>query len=158
MSLPRTVIGFSDTDISFYQLMTTWKDTANIDFIFTSCNLQSEKDLENEQHIKSICRERINPGDKYILLIGEDTKYKYKYVLWEAQVAIEKGCTIIGVNLDGSHRMVESKCPEVIKNTGALFVPFSPKIVRYALENYIMRDDGSYHYIDRIYRELGYFT
>jgi hypothetical protein len=37
---------------------------------------------------------------KYVLLIGKDTKNKYKYVRWEAEVAIEKGCTIIGVNLD----------------------------------------------------------
>ena len=156
MALSRAIVGFSSTDSSSYQLMTTWKDTANIVFNFTCCNLQNEKDLENEEHIKNICRERINSGDKYILLIGEDTKYKYKYVQWEAQVAIEKGCTIIGVNLDGARKMIDSKCPEVIKNTGAIFVPFSPKIVRYAIENFIMRDDGSYHYIDKIYRDLGY--
>lgn len=34
------------------------------------------------------------------MLIGEDTRYKYKYVLWEAEVAIEKDCTIIAVNLE----------------------------------------------------------
>jgi hypothetical protein len=31
---------------------------------------------------------------KYVMLIGEDTKSKHKYVRWEAEVAIEKGCTI----------------------------------------------------------------
>jgi len=58
---------------------------------------------------------------KFIPSIGEDTRYKYKYVRWEAEVAIEKGCTIIGVNLDGSRKMVESTCPPIIRNIGAIF-------------------------------------
>jgi hypothetical protein len=36
----------------------------------------------------------------FALLIGNDTRFKEQYVLWEAEVAIEKGCRLIGVNLD----------------------------------------------------------
>jgi len=93
---------------------------------------------------------------KYILLIGEDTKSKYKYVRWEAEVAIEKGCTIIGVNLDGNRFVNPLTCPTIIKNIGAIFVPFSPTIIKYALENYIMNENDDYHYKVEIYKQLGY--
>ena len=93
---------------------------------------------------------------KYILLIGEDTRYKYKYVRWEAQVAIEKSCTIIGCNLDGSRRTIQAKCPPVINNIGAIFVPFSPYIIRYALEHYVMHNSRNYEYRDEVYKKLGY--
>ena len=93
---------------------------------------------------------------KYTLLIGKDTRYKYKYVRWEAEVAIEKGCTIIGINLYGSRRIVENTCPPVIRDIGAIFVPFSPQIIAYALQNYKMHDKGNYEYKDSVYRSLGY--
>ena len=41
------------------------------------------------------------PGGQIVLLIGEDTKSKHKYVRWEAEVSIDKGCTIIGANING---------------------------------------------------------
>ncbi len=90
-------------------------------------------------------------------LLGVDTKSKHKYVRWEAEVAIEKNCTIIGVNLDGSKRVNTAKCPPIIRDIGAIFVPFSPNIVAYALEKYTMhQDNDNYHYKDHIYKQLGY--
>ena len=92
----------------------------------------------------------------FISLIGQDTKSKHKYVRWELEVALEKGCRIIGVNLDGSRRMNPDTCPKIIQDVGAIFVPFSPKIIAYALENYQMHDSGSWHYKDFVYKNLGY--
>lgn len=101
MALPRTFVGFSSTDIASYRLMTAWKAHDKIDFEFCDCQLQSELRSEDEQYIKRRCRERINMAGTYILLIGADTRFKHKYVRWEAEVALEKQCRIIGVNLDG---------------------------------------------------------
>jgi len=92
----------------------------------------------------------------FAVLIGKDTRSKHKYVRWEMEVAIEKKCRIIGVNLDGSRSVVSSTCPPIIKNIGAIFVPFSPKIVAYALENYKMQSNNDYHYKDEVYLQLGY--
>ncbi|KGR91352.1 hypothetical protein CD30_05915 [Ureibacillus massiliensis 4400831 = CIP 108448 = CCUG 49529] len=156
MGLPRTFVGFSSTDITQYRLMLAWKNNTNIDFNFTNCQLHTEIHSDNESYIKRKCRERINLAGKYILLIGKDTRYKYKYVKWEAEVAIEKGCTIIGVNLDGSREMVRETCPPVIRDIGAIFVPFSPKIIKYALENYQMNKTGNYSYKNSVYTKLGY--
>jgi len=156
MGLPRTFVGFSSTDIHYYRLMCAWKVNQNIDFNFADCQLTDEVNSEDEGYIKRKCRERINMAGKYILLIGEDTRYKYKYVRWEAEVAIEKNCTIIGVNLDGQRQMNESTCPPIIRNIGAIFVPFSPSIIKYALENYSMHESGAYYFKDAIYKKLGY--
>jgi hypothetical protein len=156
MGLPRTFVGFSSTDIHYYRLMLAWKQSEHIDFNFVDCQLASEINSEDEDYIKRKCRERINMAGKYVMLIGADTKSKHKYVRWEAQVAIEKGCTIIGVNLDGSRKINEDKCPAVLNGIGAIFIPFSAKIIKYALESYKMHDDGkNYQYQDSVYKDLG---
>ena len=156
MGLPRTFVGFSSTDIRYYRLMQAWKQNEKIDFNFTDCQLANELNSENEAYIKRKCQERINIAGKYALLIGNDTKSKHKYVRWEAEVAIEKNCTVIAVNLDGSRRINRDACPPIIRDIGAIFVPFSPKIIAYALKNYSMHDDNdNYHYKDSVYKELG---
>ena len=155
MGLPRTFVGFSSNDIKYYRLMLAWKENENIDFNFTDCQLTSEVNSENEAYIKRKCRERINMAGKYTILIGEDTRYKYKYVRWEAEVAIEKKCTIIGVNLNKARRMELETCPPIIRDIGAVFVPFSPKIIQFALENYEMQNNGNYYYKDKVYSALG---
>lgn len=155
MGLPRTFVGFSSTDILYYWLMKAWKENKNIDFNFTNCQLHDDINSDNENYVKRKCRERINMAGKFIQLIGKDTRHKYKYVRWEAEVAIEKGCTIIGVNLDGSRKMFRPNCPPVIRDIGAIFVSFSPYIIQYALKNYEMKEKGNYFYKDEVYRRLG---
>ncbi|NJK54036.1 MAG: hypothetical protein HC936_16930 [Leptolyngbyaceae cyanobacterium SU_3_3] len=156
MGLPRTFVGFSSTDIHYYRLMQAWKANEHIEFNFTDCQLGSEINSENEAYIKSKCRERINMAGTFAVLIGQDTRSRHKYVRWEMEIAIEKKCRIIGINLDGSKRMLDSTCPPIIRNIGAIFVPFSPKIVAYTLENYKMNPNDNYHYKDEVYTQLGY--
>lgn len=156
MGLPRTFVGFSSTDIHNYRLMLAWKANEHIDFNFTNCQLSQEVSSENEAYIKSRCRERIDMAGTFAVLIGPDTRSKHKYVRWEMEVALEKKCRIIGVNLDKSRRVVDATCPPIIRNIGAVFVPFSPKIVAYALENYVMGSSDDYHFNDHVYTRLGY--
>jgi hypothetical protein len=152
--LPKTIVGFSVSDIEYYWRMLAWNGTEGIDFHFADCRLDGEVNNGDEEYIKARVREGIGASEKYILLIGEDTGYHYKYVLWEAAVALEQGCTIIGVNLDGARKVVESKCPGVIMDVGAIFVPFSPRIVAYALLNYRRRGQGNWHFPDEVYGQL----
>lgn len=156
MSLPRTFIGFSGTDIHYFRLMQAWKENSRIDFNFVDCQLEQEIKSEDEEYIKRKCRERIHMAGTFVLLIGNDTRSKHKYVRWEIEVALEKKCRVIGVNIDGSRRVVDDTCPPIIRNIGAIFVPFSPKIVAYALENYKMNSSDDWHYKDEIYKNLGY--
>lgn len=154
--LPKTVVGFSTADIEYYYRMLAWKGKEHIDFHFTECRMAEETTHDNEEYIKNTVRQRIGMAEKYALLIGEDTSFRYKYVHWEAEVAIEKGCTIIGVNLDGARQIVQRKCPEIIMDVGAVFVPFSPRILAYALVNFRKRERGNWHFPDVVYLQLGY--
>lgn len=156
MGLPRTFVGFSSTDIHYYRLMCAWKNNTKFDFNFYDCQLNQEVNSEDEAYIKRKCCERINMAGTFISLIGQDTKSKHKYVRWELEVALEKGCRIIGVNLDGSRQVNPNTCPKIIQNVGAIFVPFSPKIIAYALENYQMHANQNWHYKDWVYENLGY--
>ncbi len=156
MGLPRTFVGFSSTDIRSYWLMSAWKNNSKIDFNFVDCQLAQEINSENEAYIKRKCRERINMAGTFISLIGQDTKSKHKYVRWELEVALEKDCRIIGVNLDGTRYMNPNTCPKIIQDIGAIFVSFSPQIIAYALKNYQMNDNGNWYYKDIVYQELGY--
>lgn len=156
MGLPRTFVGFSSTDIHYYRLMLAWKESEHIDFNFTDVQLAQDINSKNEEYIKRKCRERIGMAGTFLSLIGTDTRSKHKYVRWELEVALEKGCRIIGVNLDGARQIVDATCPPIIKDVGAIFVPFSPKIVAHALENYKMNDKGNWHYKDEVYKQLGY--
>jgi hypothetical protein len=156
MGLPRTFVGFSSTDINSYRLMLAWKANEHIDFDFANCQLENEVNSDDEAYIKRKCRERIGMAGTFAVLIGKDTRSKHKYVRWEIEVAIEKGCRIIGINLDGSRQMNPDTCPPIMKGIGAIFVPYSPQIIAYALENYEMQTSGDYHYRDEVYKKLGY--
>ena len=156
MGLPRTFVGFSSTDVHYYRLMQAWKENERLDFNFSDCQLPDAVDSDDEAYVKKRLRERINMAGTFAMLIGEDTKFQRKFVPWEAEVAIEKGCTLIGINLDGARAMVEERCPTVLKNIGALFIPFSPKIVAYALEHYKANRNQNWHYKSDVYRQLGY--
>lgn len=92
----------------------------------------------------------------YVLIIGADTRSKHKYVRWEAEVAIEKNCRLIGVNLDKSRAINPDLCPPVFNDVGAIFVPFSPKIIAYALENWRKEEKQNWSYKPEVYRQLGY--
>lgn len=142
MGLPRTFVGFSSSDIAYYRLMTAWKANEHIDFNFSDLQLEEEINSENEDYIKRICREKINQAGYFILLIGDDTIKKRKYVHWEAEVAVEKECTIIGVNLNKSRHYEEDRTPSAIRNIGAIFVPFNAKCIAWALENNKTEWDG----------------
>jgi len=152
--LPKTIVGFSASNIEYYWRMLAWKGREGIDFDFVDCRLGEESDREDENYVKTKARERMGRAEKYTLLIGEDHCHRKKYVDWEATVAIEQGCTIIGVNLDGARQVVEKKCPPAIMDVGAIFVPFSPRILAYALVNYRKRGQGNWHLPDQVYQQL----
>ena len=156
MALPRTFVGCSSTDILSYRLMCAWKHEAHIDFDFCDCQLQDALDPSNEASIKRQCRQRMQMADTYVLLIGQDTRTKTRYVHWEVEVAIEKGCRLIGINLDNLVRVNHRTCPDVFNEAGAIFVPFSPHIVAYALGHWSRTAVGNWRLEPGIYARLGY--
>lgn len=156
MGLPRAFVGFSSTDIHYYRLMKAWKNNTRFDFNFTDCQIADPINSENEEYIKNLIRKRINMSGTFISLIGEDTRRRHKFVRWEMEVALEKKCRIIGINLNGKRKVDEVLCPPILRNKGVIFLPFSPAIIAYALENYIKNDNQDWHFEQFIYKRLGY--
>lgn len=107
-----------------------------------------------------MCRNKIVRSDTFILLIGTDTWTKTEFVQAEVEVAIEKECRLIGVNLNNS-RFKDVWCPGFLSDKGALFVPLSSRIVALALEPW-RRDPAQpglprdYNFYDRTSAALGY--
>lgn len=152
----KVIVGFTSSDVHMFGIMLGWSDAEYADVSFSNCKLTEALDPEDEGQIKQKCREHLNAVDTFVILIGKDTRYKHKYVCWELEVAIEKGCRIIAVNLDNARTMVEHTCPSLLISAGAIFVPFSAKIVLYAIENFSKMATKNYYYGDDIYKKLGY--
>ena len=156
MPLPRAFVGYSSSDFDSYLLMKGWKESEGIDFDFQDCQLHLEARRIDEAHIKEVCRERLRGAGAYIMLIGADTFWKDRYVQWEAQVARTKGCKMIAVNLNHKRCIHPALTPEVMRNSGAMFVPFSPLAVRTAMECDVRRDQMNYELTEEWYEANGF--
>lgn len=161
MGLPRTFVGFSSTDIDYFRMMLAWKAHEHIDFNFTNVQLPSALNSSNEDYIKRRCREQIAMAGTYVLLIGQDTWQKTTFVQWEVEVAIEKECRLIAANIDKWRTLNPATCPSFIARADALFVPFSPQVIAYALDVAHWQrptppTQSSYYIYDHVYTSLGY--
>lgn len=161
----KTYVAFdADNDIRYYRLMQAWKKNDN-----TSFNFYDAHDLNNlmatssEETIKAKLAERLRNTKIFILLVGENTKYLYKFVRWEIEQAIKRGIPIIVVNLNGKKSKDSELCPSILGDELAIHVSFHQKIIEYAINNWEASDkkyrsseeSGSYYYKDSVYEQLG---
>jgi Thoeris protein ThsB, TIR-like domain len=161
----KTYVAFdADTDIRYYRLMTAWKQSDHSEFNFNNAHdvINIWKN-SSEDTIKRNLRERMKNSKMFILLVGEKTKYLYKYVKWEIEQAIKLELPIIVVNLNGKRSMDNDKCPAILRDKLSLHVSFNSKIIQLALEKWsdlyyqYAREgkSGSYYYKDSVYKNLG---
>lgn len=153
--LPRTFVSFSSADKSRYDLMCAWKAHEHIDFNFADFQLDEAINSHTPYYIKSVCAAKVRRADTFVLLIGNDTYTKTVFVKDEVEVAVEKGCRLIGVNLNNC-RSRDSLCPGFFANVGALFVPFSSRIIAKAMTWQRQGSSTGYCFPDELYLELGY--
>ena len=161
----KTYVAFdADNDIHYYRLMQAWKHNDN-----TSFNFYDAHDLTNimpwssEESIKSSLHARLSNTKLFVLLIGDNTKYLYKFVRWEIEQAIKLKIPIIAVNLNGKRSKDNNLCPSILDNELAIFVSYNQKIIEYALNSWYEADQkhrqsgdtGAYYYQDNVYKILG---
>ena len=151
----KTYVAFdADNDIHYYRLMQAWKQNDNTDF-----NFHDAHDLNNiwgkssEETIKRRLRERMNNSKIFVLLVGEQTKYLYKYVRWEVEEAQKRDLPVVAVNLNGQRKVDMKRLPPIVRDDLSISVAFGARILQYALENW----PGS-HYAKRKQGELGQFS
>ena len=161
----KTYVCFDgDNDFYYYSLMKAWKQNDGLPFnFFDAHDLNYAWDTSLEESIKRQLRERLNNSKILVVLIGENTRYLYKFVRWEMEQALNLDLPIIGVNLNGLRQQDSERCPPIIRNELAIYVSFNPAILQYALENWItyhyvhksQGKSGPYYYEQSVYAGLG---
>jgi len=163
MAEKRTYVIFDgDNDRWAFSYMRGWKNNYRLDFEFDDAHsLFTLTDrARDEDYIKSKLLKRFASTGEVILLIGESTRYLYKFVRWELDVALWLGLPIIAVNLNNKRSIDYKLCPPIIREAGAVHVSFNMAIIRYALQDFSFlppneRNAADYYYTDHVYRSLG---
>jgi hypothetical protein len=153
--LARTFVSFSSTHKPRYHMMEAWKAHEHIDFNFANFQLDEAVESNDPYYIKKVCRNKVRKVDTFILLIGKDTYTKTVFVKDEVEVAVEKGCRLIGANLNNC-RSKDGLCPDFFANVGAMFVPFSSRIIAEALTWQKQGTHPWYFFFDEVYTSRGY--
>ena len=161
----KTFVSFDgDNDMHYYRLMRAWKQSDNTEFNFYDAHdLNTARDTSTEESIKAQLAERMRNSKVFVLLVGEHTRYLYKFVRWEIEQAIKRDLPTIVVNLNGKRARDQDRCPPIVRDELAIHVSFNAAIMQYALENwpsshtaYRAEDKtGAYHYKESVYEKLG---
>lgn len=153
-----------DNDINYYWLMRAWKQNDKTNFNFYDAHdLNTARDSSLEKTIKGKLRQRLLNTKIFVVLIGESTRYLYKFVRWEMEQALELNLPIIGVNLNGLRFQDSERCPPIIRNELAVYISFNARILQHTLEtwpdnhNFLKQQEmsGPYYYKQSVYTNLG---
>jgi hypothetical protein len=136
---PTYVIFDGDNDMWAYKYMRGWNANKHIAFNFQDVHnlkpLREDAYLENT--IKQRLKERFKITNQAIVLIGQHTKYLYKFVRWELESALELDLPIIAVNLNQKREYDPDLCPPILKDRiSVVHVAFRARIIRYALDQF----------------------
>ena len=153
----------ADSDLKYYYLMKAWKQSDHSSFNFYDAHDVNNIHDKSEESIKAGLQERFRESKVFVLLVGDSTRYLYKYVRWEIEQAIKRQLPIIVVNINGTRSIDDIKCPPILKNELAIHISFNAKILEYALEHWPVlhdeklkqNDKQSYHFKPETYTTLG---
>ncbi len=156
-----------DNDIHYFYLMKAWKHNQSEffrDFNFYDAHeINYARDSSKEESIKRQLLERLNNSNLFVVLIGEQTKFLTKFVLWEMEQAIKQEIPIIAINLNGKRELDENRCPPIIKDKLVLHISFNQKIIEKAISEWreihqkFKKEgkSGAYTYKPTVYSQLG---
>jgi hypothetical protein len=163
----KTYVAFASEDLSHYWLMKAWRQNEHADFdFFNAHDLYEARGSLSPETIKRQLRERMNNTRQVILLGSEDCRRKGgdgdSFLAYEVDVILDLDLPIVIANLCQGRDIVAENIPQPLldHNHFNVSVPFQPKIIRYALDNYVVgygkgEMQGTHRYVQRIYDELG---
>jgi hypothetical protein len=127
-----------DNDKWAYGFMKGWKTNQRVDFDFEDAHDLNEMTsrAQNEQYVKAMLKERMKGSDALVVIVGESTKYLYKFVRWEIELALELDLPIIVANVNNKTVMDTERCPAILRDACAIHVPFKKEAIKYALEEF----------------------
>lgn len=153
-----------DNDIHYYRLMRAWKQNNNTPFNFYDAHdLQQARDSSQESTIKQSLQYRLRESKTFVILIGDSTRFLFKFVRWEMEQALRMELPIIAVNLNGLRYRDDNRCPPIIRDKLAVHISFNTRILQRALEEWpelhrsfiSQNKSGPFYYKEEVYRELG---
>lgn len=164
MNTGKTYVIFDgDNDIWAYGYMKGWNALPNIDFDLDDAH-EVYRLYPNapESVVKRELQKRFALSNNVIVLVGEHTKYLYKYVRWEIEAAQMLDLPIIVVNLNDKRTHDVNRCPPILSGHYAVHVSFEKNVIKHALENFpseyyarVVTAPGDRHYSQDIYKQLG---
>ena len=161
----KVYVGFDgDKDINYYRLLIAWAKNKNLDFtLHDAHDINSARDTSTEETIKRRLRERFDGSKAFVLLVGESTKYLYKFVKWEIETALKLELPVMVTNLNKKRSRDNLRCPAVVRDQLAIHISFEMKIIDYAIQDWPSKhkrclssgDIGAFFYDDKTYSKLG---
>jgi hypothetical protein len=157
------VIFDGENDMWAYRFMRGWRVSEHIDFNFHDAHdINAIADYGLPETVRRRLRERFSGTKQAIVLVGENTRHKHRFVRWEMDVALDLDIPIVAVNLNDKRKMDPDLCPPILRGEYVVHVPFKAKIIKYALENFPPffhkrgdGDRGPLYYPASVYRDLG---
>lgn len=152
----------ADNDIHYYRLMQAWKQSDRSTFNFHDAHdLNTIRDA-SEASIKAGLQERFRNTKVFVMLIGDHTRYLYKFVRWEIEQALKRDLPIIAVNLNGHREQDSDRCPPILRDELAIYISFNTKIMEHALDHWPNSHaakkregtTGPFHYKSTVYQGL----
>ena len=161
----KTFVSFdADNNLHYYWLMRAWKTNDHIQFDFHDAHdLNNLRVGSNEVTIKKKLKDRLINTKVFISLVGEQTRYLYRFVRWEAETALALGIPIVAVNLNGFRHLDTERCLPILRDKLVLHVSFAAAIVQKAIDHWpdaskaakAKGGNGPYYYDEKVYRSLG---
>ena len=161
----KTYVCFdADGDIEYYKKMLQWKADDNIEFNFYDAHdLNNLREDSSDETIKIRLRERFNDTKLLIVLVGNQTRFHYKYVRWEIEVALKLEIPIIAVNIIDNQTRIWDKYPPILRDELVINIQYNQKLIQYSIDNWINEHNrlvaqkvkNNRVWKEHIYRNLG---
>lgn len=162
----KTYVAFASEDIKLYRLMEAWRENAKIDFDFYDAHdLFISRDTSLPATVKRNLRERLKNAKQIVLLGSAHARSKggdgTSFLAHEIEVIQEFDLPVVVANLDGDRKVDLNFIPQPLLDAKyyTMSVSFQPKIIKYALDNYVAaysskKGAGPHHYLPSVYESL----
>lgn len=166
----KTYVAFASEDILSYRMMEAWRENQHIDFdFFDAHDLYVARDTSTDESIRDRLRQRLNNAKQVVVLISTTTKPKAarsnSFLHYEIETIARLNLPVVFANIDGYRGVRTSLLPTTLATPYyTVSVSFQPKIIQYALDNYVAAFvnntgpnavTGSHLYNAKAYSDLG---
>ena len=161
----KTFVSFASEDLTQYRMMTAWKRNEHIDFDFLDAHdLNVALDTSHPDTIRRRLRERLSNTKQVVLLVGDQTRAvaarPSRFLHYEVEVIKKLALPVVFANLNGSRFCSTARMPALLASQYSMSVSFQPKIIKYALDEFVPRCPGAaettpHFYKGHVYTRLG---